>query len=189
MEYSYDFWCLAQLAKDLDKTTDYEKYIPLSGVYRNFYDPVSGFLRAKNRNGSWVTPFNPLATCCDQNWPDNGGPGFVEGSAWQYLFFVPQDMDGLKLLLGGNEGFVKRLQDCFDGDHYDATNEPDLSWPYLFDYVPREAWRTQKQVRQIMTQYYKASPDGIPGNDDCGVLSVWYVFSALGFYPCLSRKQ
>lgn len=183
LEYSYDFWCLAQMAKDLKKKDDYEKYIHLSGVYRNFYDPSSGFLRAKNRDGSFMTPFDPQATCCDQSWPDNGGPGYVEGSAWQYLFFVPQDMDGLKMLLGGDEAFVARLQECFDGGHYDATNEPDIAWPYLFDYVPPEAWRTQKQVRAFMEKYYTNTPDGIPGNDDCGVMSAWYLFSALGFYP------
>ena len=92
-------------------------------------------------------------------------------------------MDGLKMLLGGDEVFVKRLQECFDGGHYDATNEPDIAWPYLFDYVPKEAWRTQKQVRAAMDKYYKTTPDGIPGNDDCGVMSAWYLFSAMGFYP------
>jgi predicted alpha-1,2-mannosidase len=183
LEYSYDFWCLAQMAKDLKNNQDYEKYIHLSGVYRNFYDPETGFLRAKNRDGSWMSPFNPLATCCDQSWPDNGGPGYVEGSAWQYLFFAPQDMDGLKMLFGGDDAFVKRLQACFDGGHYDATNEPDITWPYLFDYVPKEAWRTQKEVREVMEKYYKPTPDGIPGNDDCGVMSAWYLFSAIGFYP------
>ncbi len=183
LEYSYDFWCLAQMAKDLKKKDDYEKYIHLSGVYRNFYDPSTGFLRAKNRDGSFMTPFNPLATCCDQSWPDNGGPGYVEGSAWQYLFFVPHDMDGLKMLLGGDQMFVDRLKECFEGGHYDATNEPDIAWPYLFDYVPKEAWRSQQEVREIMDKYYKNTPDGIPGNDDCGVMSAWYVFSAIGFYP------
>ncbi len=147
------------------------------------YDPSTGFLRPKNRDGSFMTPFDPVTTCCDQSWPDNGGPGYVEGSAWQYLFFVPQDMDGLKMLWGGDAAFVKRLQECFDGGHYDATNEPDIAWPYLFDEVPKEAWRTQNEVRQIMAQYYKATPDGLPGNDDCGVMSTWYLFSALGFYP------
>ncbi len=183
LEYSYDFWCLAQMAKELEKPKDYEKYIHMSGVYRNFYDSSTGFLRAKNRDGTWMTPFNPVTNCCDQNWPDSGGPGYVEGTAWQYLFFAPQDMDGLKMLLGGDEAFVTRLQHCFDGGHYDATNEPDLAWPYLFDYVPNEAWRTQKEARELMGKYYKDTPDGIPGNDDGGVLSVWYLFSALGFYP------
>lgn len=183
LEYAYDYWCLAQLAKDLHKDQDYEKYIHLSGVYRNLYDPQSGFLRAKNRDGSWMTPFDPDANCCDQSWADSGGPGYVEGSAWQYLFFTPQDMDGLVMLLGGDHLFVKRLQDCFDGNHYDATNEPDIAWPYLFDSVPQEAWRTQREVREIMTKYYGTGPDGLPGNDDGGTLSAWYLFSALGFYP------
>jgi predicted alpha-1,2-mannosidase len=92
-------------------------------------------------------------------------------------------MEGLKMLLGGDEAFVKRLQECFDGGHYDASNEPDLAWPYLFDFVPGESWRAQKQVRALMDRYYKPTPDGIPGNDDGGTLSAWYLFSALGFYP------
>ncbi len=183
MDYGYDYWCLAQLARALDRKDDYDKYIHLSGLYRNLFDPDTGFFRPKNRDGSWVEPFDPQAVCCDQTWAGNGGPGFVEGSAWQYLFFVPQDMEGLKLLLGGDDAFVKRLQECFDKGHYDATNEPDIAWSYLFDYVPREAWRTQKQVRALMDRNYGPGPDGLPGNDDAGTLSAWYVFSALGFYP------
>jgi predicted alpha-1,2-mannosidase len=190
LEYSYDFWCLAQMAKELKKSDDYDKYIHLSGVYRNLYDPDTGFLRAKKRDGSWMTPFDPLANCCDQSWPNNGGPGYVEGNAWNYLFFVPQDMDGLIRTLGGDEAFVKRLQECFTGGHFDATNEPDLAWPYLFDYVPKEGWRSQKEVRETLGRVFKPAPDGIPGNDDCGVMSAWYLFSALGFYPvCPGSNQ
>ncbi len=183
LEYSFSYWCLAQMAKDLKNKEDHEKFIHLSGVYRNFYDPTSGFLRAKNRDGSWMTPFDPLAKCCDQSWPDNGGPGYVEGNAWQYLFFVPHDMDGLKMLMGGDPIFVARLQQCFDEGHYDASNEPDTAFPYLFDYAPGEGWRTQKEVRAIMNKNYGVGPDGIPGNDDAGTMSAWYLFSALGFYP------
>lgn len=160
LEYSLDFWNLARMAKALGKKEDYDRYIHLSGVYLNFYDPASGFLRARNKDGSWMEPFHPLDTCCDQPWPASGGPGYVEGNAWQYLFFAPQDMDGLKNLLGGDEVFVKRLQECFDGGFYDPTNEPDLSWPYLFNEVPGEAWRTQKTVRGIMEKYYKPSRMG-----------------------------
>jgi predicted alpha-1,2-mannosidase len=190
LEYAYEYWCLAQLAQELKKDDDYKKYIHLSGVYRNLYDPATGFLRPKKRDGSWFTPFNPLATTGDQSWEGSGGPGYVEGSAWQYLFDVPQDIDGLRMLLGGDSAFVNRLQECFDGGHYDATNEPDITWPYLFDEVPHENWRTQKQVRTIMNQYYGNGPDGLPGNDDGGTLSAWYVWSALGFYPvCPGNNQ
>jgi predicted alpha-1,2-mannosidase len=96
---------------------------------------------------------------------------------------APHDPDGLQLLLGGSDLYTQRLQECFDGNHYDATNEPDLAWPYLFDSVPGEAWRAQRQVRSQMEKYYRDTPDGIPGNDDCGTMSAWYLFSALGFYP------
>jgi predicted alpha-1,2-mannosidase len=183
LEYSYDFWCLAQMAKDLSVKGGYDQYIHLSGVYRNLFDSQTGFLRPRNRDGSWMTPFHPLAECCDQSWPGSGGPGYVEGNAWQYLFDVPQDMDGLRMLLGGDEEFVGRLEECFEGGHYDPGNEPDLSWPYLFDEVPGQAWRTQKEVRRIMARSYGTGPSGLPGNDDSGSLSSWYVFSAMGFYP------
>jgi predicted alpha-1,2-mannosidase len=182
-EYALAFWNLAQMAAALNKKEEAEAWMPLSGAYRNFYDPSTGFLQARNQDGSWITPFDPLAKCCDGSWPDSGGPGFVEGNAWQYLFFAPQDMDGMIHLLGGPEVFVKRLQQCFEEGQYDPYNEPDLSWPYLFTFVPREAWRTQKEVRRLMDRYYKTTPDGIPGNDDAGTMSAWYVFSALGFYP------
>jgi predicted alpha-1,2-mannosidase len=183
LEYAYDYWCLAQMAQEMKKDDDYKKYIHLSGVYRNLYDPATEFLRPKNQDGSWLTPFDPLATNGDESWNGSGGPGYVEGGAWQYLFDVPQDMDGLRMLLGGDSVFVNRLQECFDGGHYDATNEPDMTWSYLFDEVPHESWRTQKQVRAIMNQDYGNGPDGLPGNDDGGTLSAWYVWSALGFYP------
>ncbi|HUO58769.1 MAG TPA: GH92 family glycosyl hydrolase [bacterium] len=183
LEYSYDYWCLAQLAKDLKDDGQYETSIHMSGVYRNLYDSSTGFLRAKNRDGSWMSPFDPTATCCDQSWPGNGGPGYVEGNAWQYLFFVPHDVDGLKMLLGGDEEFVNRLRECFEKGYYDPGNEPDIAYPYLYDYVPHEGWRTEKQVRALMEKAYGTGPDGLPGNDDGGALSAWYLFSALGFYP------
>lgn len=190
LEYSYAYWCLAQMAKDLENTKDYQTYIPLSGDYRNYYNPATGFLQARKRDGTWITPFDPQTTCCDQSWPNNGGPGYVEGTAWQYLFYAPQDLDGLQMLMGGPEAFTQRLQECFEKGHYDATNEPDLSWAYLFDTVPGEAWRTQEQVRAQMEKFYKDTPDGIPGNDDCGTMSAWYLFSALGFYPvCPGSNQ
>jgi putative alpha-1,2-mannosidase len=85
--------------------------------------------------------------------------------------------------MGGEKAFVNKLQECFDGGHYDASNEPDLGWPYLFDYVPQEGWRAQKQAREAMAKAYGTGPDGLPGNDDTGAMSAWYVFSALGFYP------
>jgi predicted alpha-1,2-mannosidase len=183
LEYAYEYWCLAELAKELHRDEDHERYIQLSGIYRNLYDPTTGFFRAKNRNGSWMEPFDPQAKCCDQSWPDNGGPGYVQGDAWQYLFAVPQDMDGLKRLHGGDEAFVKRLREYFEGSHYDASNEPDLAYPYLFNYSPKESWRSQRQARAILDQFYGTGPEGLPGNDDGGALSAWYLFSALGFYP------
>lgn len=183
LEYSLAFWNLAQFAKGLGNDDDSKRAMNHIGAYRNLYDPSTHFFRAKNQDGSFIQPFDPLAGCCDQDWPGSGGPGYVEGTAWQYLFTVPQDVEGLKMILGGDITFTKRLQECFDKGYYDATNVEDLNDAYLFDYVPRSEWLTQKYVRQMMNQYYGPNADGIPGHDEAGTLSAWYLFSAMGFYP------
>ena len=112
-------------------------------------------------NGAWLTPFDPEAG-------KNFEPviGFVEGNAWQYRFFVPHDIQGLKTLLGGDEGFVDALYECFATDNYDMANEPDIAYPFLFNYVNEEEWRTQRTVHELIKKHYSNSPDGIPGNDD-----------------------
>jgi putative alpha-1,2-mannosidase len=105
----------------------------------------------------------------------------VEGNAWNYTWFVPHDVSGLRRLFRGR--FVERLQKCFDDGHFNIANEPDIAYPYLFTRVPGEAWRTQKEVRRLLATAFSAAPDGLPGNDDCGTISGWFVFSALGLYP------
>ena len=110
-------------------------------------------------------------------------PGFHEGSAWNYTFYVPHDIPGLTRLMGGRKAFIDKLQHVFDAGLYDPANEPDIAYPYLFSYFKGEEWRTQKLVKGLLAKYFKAAPDGIPGNDDTGTMSAWAIFSMLGFYP------
>ena len=110
-------------------------------------------------------------------------PGFHEGSAWNYTFYVPHDIPGLTRLMGGRKAFIDKLQHVFDAGLYDPANEPDIAYPYLFSYFKGEEWRTQKLVKELLAKYFKAAPDGIPGNDDTGTMSAWAIFSMLGFYP------
>ncbi|MDH5415265.1 MAG: glycoside hydrolase family 92 protein, partial [Flavobacteriaceae bacterium] len=109
--------------------------------------------------------------------------GFIEGNAWQYAFMVPHDIEGLKKLMGGNKAFTNQLQKVFDTNQFDMANEPDIAYPYLFNYVKGEEWRSQKIVKELVNKYFKNSPDGIPGNDDTGTMSAWLVYSMIGIYP------
>jgi len=183
LDYSYDFWCLAQMARALGHVKEHDDFIHYSGLYRNLYDPDTGFLRPKMKDGSYLTPFDPGTSCCDHTWEGSGGPGYVEGSAWQYLFNVPQDLDGLSMLMGGDEAFGAKLQEIFKEGHYDAGKAADWLDPYLFDALPGQAWRTQALVRSLAEKNFTLGPEGLPGNDEGGSLSAWLVFSSLGFYP------
>lgn len=181
LEYALADWSLAELARALGRDDDVNALLERAGSYAGFYDPDTGTLRPKNRDGSFLEPFDPDAF--EGSMPLRlGGPGYVEGTAWQYAFFVPQDMSGL-VELHGSAAFVDRLQWVFDTDRFVMWNEPDMGYPYLFTYVEGEAHRTQREVRSAMQQYFGTEPDGLPGNDDAGALSAWFVFSAMGFYP------
>jgi predicted alpha-1,2-mannosidase len=189
LEYHYADWTLAQLARALGKTTDYQTFLGQSLRYQTLFDTATGFLRPRRADGRWLTPFNPLARTYDIRWAKSGGHGYVEGTAWNYRFFVPHDVPGL-LRLYGRDAFVDRLQASFDSARFDMSNEPDISYPYLFNYVPGQAWRTQQQVRTCIDRYFTTSPGGLPGNDDAGTMSAWLVFSMLGVYPdCPGSNQ
>ncbi|MBN1996580.1 GH92 family glycosyl hydrolase [candidate division KSB1 bacterium] len=149
-----------------------------SGYYRNLYDRDSGFFRPRFRDGSWLSPFDPVFT---NEWP--GSPGFVEGSAWHYLFFVNHDVPGLCRLMGDEQALIRKLDECFDRELYVLWNEPDMAYPYLYTYFKGEGWKTQKFVHKYMKKHFSTGPAGIPGNDDTGTISAWYVFSAMGLYP------
>ena len=146
--------------------------------YANYYSKESGTLRPINKDGSFLSPFNPR-----QGENFEPVPGFHEGSAWNYTFFVPHDVEGLARLMGGKKKFVDKLQMVFDEGLYDPANEPDIAYPYLFSRFKGEEWRTQQQVDRLLKKYFTTNPDGIPGNDDTGTMSAWAVFSMMGFYP------
>lgn len=146
--------------------------------YKNYYSSESGTLRPKLADGKFLTPFNPR-----QGEDFEEVPGFHEGSAWNYTFFVPHDVEGLAKLMGGKKKFVDKLQMVFDSTLYDPANEPDIAYPYLFSRFKGEEWRTQEQVNRLLSKYFTNKPDGIPGNDDTGTMSAWALFSMMGFYP------
>jgi predicted alpha-1,2-mannosidase len=182
LEYYFADWSIAQVAQSLGNTADYNLFLNRSKGYKNLYDSTSGFLRPRNDDGSWISPFDIYTNEGSESWSGSGGPGYVEGNAWQYNMFVPHDIAGLRDLMGGDKAFLDRLQLIFDLNQFEIGNEPDINYPYLFDYFPGHSWRTQSLVRKYMGNYNTGS-SGIPGNDDCGVMSAWYVFGAMGFYP------
>ncbi len=187
LEYAYDDWCIAEMARLLGRTNDYERFIKRAQYYKNVFDPESGFMRPRT-NGNWLTPFDPREV--DFN--------FTEANSWQYTFFVPHDVSGLIDLMGGKQNFARKLDELFSAEskitgreqaditgligQYAHGNEPSHHMAYLYNYV-NQPWKTQARVRQIMDNFYQPTPDGLIGNEDCGQMSAWYVLSAAGFYP------
>ena len=187
LEYAYDDWCIAKVAKDLGKEEDYKYFINRAQFYKNTFDTETGFMRGK-KNGKFVTPFDPSEVSGD----------YTEANAWQYSYFVPHDVSGLINLLGGNENFIKKLDALFTADEsllgrgqpdisgmigqYAHGNEPSHHMAYLYNFAGAP-WKTQEITNRIMTELYTAERDGLCGNEDCGQMSAWYVFSAMGFYP------
>jgi predicted alpha-1,2-mannosidase len=178
LEYYIADASLANLAEALGKKADAKRFRQQSLGYRHYYSKESGTLRPINYDGTFLTPFDPKDGADFSN-----APGFHEGSAWNYTFYVPHDVKGLARLMGGDKQFVKKLQRVFDEGLYDPANEPDIAYPYLFTYFKGEEWRTQKIVRQLIDKYFSDQPNGIPGNDDCGTMSTWLIFSMMGIYP------
>ncbi|HET6645726.1 MAG TPA: GH92 family glycosyl hydrolase [Pyrinomonadaceae bacterium] len=187
LEYAYDDWCIAQVARLLGKDADYTRFIQRAQSYKNVFDPESGFMRPRS-NGNWLDPFDPREV--DFN--------FTEANSWQYTFFVPHDVSGLIDAMGGKQRFAEKLDQLFTGDsrttgreqaditgligQYAHGNEPSHHMAYLYNYA-NQPWKTQFRVRQILDEFYKPEPDGLIGNEDCGQMSAWYVLSAAGFYP------
>lgn len=183
LEYNLSDWNIAQMAQSLGNTAEYNTYLNISKGWKTLFDAQSGFIRQRNSDGTWVDPFNDKETSGEMPWPGSGGPGYVEGNAHNYNFFVPHDMKELINMLGGQEKFTSRLQSVFDNKLYEATNEPDLAYPFLFNYAKGEEWRTQKTVRDLIEKEYNTGFDGIPGNDDTGTMSAWLIFAMMGLYP------
>jgi len=174
LEFGYDDFCVAQLAKAVGRMDDYELLMKRSRNYGNLYDPAQRFMRPKKSDGSWD----------EVSWasPEERKPGFTEGSPWTYLFCVMQDIPGMIELMGGTQTFAARLDENFAGGYYRHGNEPGHHYTYLYDYCG-QPWKTQERVREALTLNYHNAPDGLSGNDDCGQMSAWYIFSAMGFYP------
>ena len=177
-EYNISDYAIAQLAKEMGEQSDYRRFGKRAISYRKLFDKEFNLLRPRNDDGSWLTPYNPESGA---NFEKN--LGFIEGSAWQYTFMVPHDIRGLMKLMGGPKPFAQRLQDVFDKNQFDMANEPDIAYPYLFNYVKGEEHRTQEMVSGLLDKHFKNNPDGIPGNDDTGTMSAWAVFSMMGIYP------
>lgn len=178
LEYYIADNALSLLADSLGYPEDAARFRKASMGYKNYYCQEFGTLRPRTADGGFYSPFNPK-----QGENFEPVPGFHEGSAWNYTFYVPHDVYGLAKLMGGKSKFVDKLQKVFDDGLYDPANEPDIAYPYLFSYFKGEEWRTQQTVRKLLSSYYKNAPDGIPGNDDTGTMSAWAVFSMMGFYP------
>jgi predicted alpha-1,2-mannosidase len=187
LEYAFDDWCIAMVAEKLGRADDAARFFRRAQGWRHLFDPSTGFMRARV-DGQWFSPFDPAEV----------NNHYTEANAWQYSFFVPQDIDGLMRALGGPAGFAGKLGQLFAAesrttgrDQVDITglvgqyahgNEPSHHVAYLYSFAGRP-WRTQAMVRQLVDTMYAARPDGLAGNDDCGQMSAWLVFSALGFYP------
>ncbi len=192
LEVAIDDWCVAAVAQKLGKTEDAAYFNKRAQSYKAYFDKETRFMRGKLSNGQWTTPFDPA-------YSNHEGSDYTEGNGWQYLWLVPQDVTGLIELLGGKEAFADKLDQLFKveqgvkGDKassdisgligaYAHGNEPGHHTPFLFNYAGR-AWRTQELNRQIQTTMYTNRTDGLCGNEDCGQMSAWYIFSAMGFYP------
>jgi predicted alpha-1,2-mannosidase len=182
-EFAYADQAVAKLAGALGKADDRALFARRALSHRNLFDAGTGFLRPRNASGGFATPFDPL--CCALGSGKYEGPGYIEGTAWQYLFMVPHDVPGLIDLLGGDAAFVAKLDRAFTnaGGYYTLINQPDMAYPYLYTYAPGQAWRTQERVRQDIASNFGPGRSGLPGNDDAGQTSSRLVFDMLGFYP------
>lgn len=178
LEYYIADFALSKFADALGKKDDAKLFKQRSLNYKKYYSKEFGTFRPRLEDGSFYSPFDPLQGA---NFEPN--PGFHEGNAWNYTFYVPHDVYGLAKLMGGKKKFIDKLQMVFDKDYYDPANEPDIAYAHLFSYFKGEEWRTQKEVRRLLDKYYGTGADGIPGNDDTGTLSTWAIFNMIGLYP------
>jgi predicted alpha-1,2-mannosidase len=191
MEYAIDDWSIAQVAKKLGAQADYRTYSARAKYYQKYFDPHTRFMRGLTADGKFQLPFDPIQSIHRQN-------NYTEGNAWQYTWLVPHDVPGLIKLFGSDAAFTQKLDSLFvvQGNlgesaspdisgligMYAHGNEPSHATLYLYPYAGQQ-WKTAEKVRQVLREMYKDQPDGISGNEDCGQMSAWYIFSALGFYP------
>ncbi|RZL54142.1 MAG: glycoside hydrolase family 92 protein, partial [Pedobacter sp.] len=191
LEYAIDDYSIAMMAKALNKTEDYKYFSKRAQLYQEYFDKDVQFMRGKTEDGKWRSPFSPVAA-------KHRGDDYTEGNAWQYTWLVPQDVEGLIKLFGGDKPFLKKLDSLFivpaglDAGsspdisgligNYAQGNEPGHHIPYLYAYAG-QPWKTADLIRKIDNEFYTAKPDGLCGNEDVGQMSAWYIFSSLGFYP------
>ena len=192
LEYAYDDWAIFQMAKSLGETEIANQFEKRASNWKILFNEKTGFVGAKDRKGNWKTPFDPMHTANE---------GFIEGNAWNYSLYVPQDINTLITKMGGNKRFVGHLDSLFTmymPDKYFAEteditreglvgcyvhgNEPSHHVAYMYNWAG-QPWKTQERIHQIVNTMYLNKPDGLCGNDDCGQMSAWYVFSSMGFYP------
>ena len=191
LEYAYDDWCISIFAEAMNDFENKAKYERFAKAYEFYFDKSTRFMRGLDSKGEWRTPFNPRAST-------HRSDDYCEGTAWQWTWFVPHDVDGLVNLMGGEDAFVGKLDSLFtvesslEGEttsadisgligQYAHGNEPSHHIAYLYTYAG-EQWKTAEKVRFIMNDFYTDRPDGIIGNEDCGQMSAWYLLSAMGFY-------
>ena len=191
LEMAYYDWCIAKIAKLNNNDSLVSVFENRAKNYSRYFNLETGFMRGKNEDGSWVTPFSP-------KYSNHKKSDYEEGNAWQWTWFVPHDVDGLIDLFGGQEMFTQKLDTLFttsseiEGDETSADisgligqyahgNEPSHHIAYLYTYAG-QPWKTQKLVDQILNEFYSTKPDGIIGNEDCGQMSAWYILNAMGFY-------
>ena len=177
MEFAYDDWCIAQMAREMGREDLYAMLMERSGNYRNVLDPETHLIRGRNSDGSWRDPKDQTVS----TWA-RGTDRDRETYYRNITFFVPHDVPGLIDFMGGKAQLESQLDDFFAGDFYYVGDEFSMHAPYLYNYTDAP-WKTQKTVRDLVRNKFKASLGGLPGNDDCGQLSAWYIFSAMGFYP------
>lgn len=193
LEYAYDDWCIAQMALILNKSQEYQYFMKRSQSWKNVFDWNTGFMRPK-KNGGWDNPFDPREV----------NNNFTEGNSWQYSFFVPQDIPGMIEAYGGNEKFEAKLDQMFNSEskttgreqvdvtgligQYAHGNEPSHHMAYLYNYVGKPEKTTEK-VHYILNNFYKNTPDGLIGNEDCGQMSAWYVLSSMGIYAVTPGEE
>ena len=197
LEYAYDDWCISQLAGAVGDYKNKEKYEKFAKAYELYFDPSTRFMRGVDSKGKWRTPFNPRAS-------NHRNDDYCEGTAWQWTWFVPHDIEGLVKLMGGEDAFVGKLDSLFtasselEGDivsaditgligQYAQGNEPSHHVIHMYNYVNRP-WKTQELIDRVLKEQYRNDPDGLSGNEDCGQMSAWYILNSMGFYQVCPGK-
>lgn len=197
LEYAYDDYCISVLAEAVGDYKNQEKYARFAKAYELYFDPSTHFMRGLDSKGEWRSPFNPKSS--NHRFDD-----YCEGNAWQWTWFTPHDIEGLVKLMGGEQGFIGKLDSLFTTDsslegenvsadisgligQYAHGNEPSHHIIHMYNYV-NQPWKTQELIDRVLKEQYRDAPDGLSGNEDCGQMSAWYILNAMGFYQVCPGK-